>query len=67
MHVIGHDHEFVKKKFSQIAIMREGFYQQTSRSIAPEDRLSVRGNRSEEEYPLRVHRAMLAKETLSSL
>jgi len=55
MQVIGHDHEFMQKIFSLVAIMRQRFEQKISRCIATEDRLAVSSNRCDEENAISIH------------
>ena len=59
VHVIGHNDEFVKKKFPLIAIMRERFDQKPGHSVAPENRLAIRSYGRHEEDTVGVHFEMV--------
>jgi len=64
MDVIRHDHEFVQKIFPLVAIVRQHFEQKIRRRLAPEDWLTLRGDRGDEENSLAVHLPMLRQTLL---
>jgi len=58
--VIRHDDEFVEKKFSGIAIVRECFDEQFGRRVASEDGNSLSGDCSDEEGTVGTHPVIVA-------
>jgi hypothetical protein len=59
--MIGHDHEFVEKELSLIAIMRESFDQKTGHRVAPENGLAMSRNSSDKEGAVGVHFEMVVR------
>jgi hypothetical protein len=58
--VVRHNDEFVKKKFSLIAIVRQCVYQEPCGRVATEDPQTLDGDGGDEEDAVRVHLAMVA-------
>ncbi len=59
--VIGHDDEFVKKKLTLVAIMRENLDQESGSRIMAKDRKPLNGVGRNEEYPVGIHHPIIAE------
>jgi hypothetical protein len=58
--MIGHDDEFVKKKLSLIAVMRESLDQKPGDPVAPENGLAISSHGCDKEDAVGVHIEMVA-------